>query len=105
MPIAHSPATEAELAAIARLAANPGRLHSQRVRVLRTLTEHYRWELTGLTRIEIAILMGTTRDHVHPRIMELEKGGWVTRTEAPGRTGVVFMPTPKAMDWLENEAG
>ena len=69
--------------------------------VLRTLVDHYRVELVGLTRIEIAVLMGTTRDHVHPRIMELERGGWVERSEAPGRNGVVFVPTDKALTWQQ----
>lgn len=101
MPITHSPATDAELAAVERLSRTPGHVATRRAQVLRTLVDHYRVELVGLTRIEIAVLMGTTRDHVHPRIMELERGGWVERSEAPGRNGVVFVPTDKALTWQE----
>jgi hypothetical protein len=98
-PLAHAPTLDAELEALERLRKNPGGVHSNRAKVLRTMCEHGDWPLT---RIEVAKLMGTTRDHVHPRMMELEKGGWVERI-GTGRTGVQYIPTPKGMAWARQE--
>jgi hypothetical protein len=100
-PISHKPATDAERKTLERLAANPGKRNSVKRNTLLLLCRHHTRTRQGLTRIELATLMKTTRDHVHPRIMELEKGGWVQRHPELRDSSVVYIPTEKALMWAE----
>lgn len=101
-PISHGQHnTEAEEKALERLLASPGRLGTVRTQVLQTLLRHAAYHGGAMTKIELAEILGVMRDRVHPRIMELEKGGWVVRRPelVDGRPGILFAPTAKAVAW------
>ncbi len=97
--VTHGPPNEAEQKVLERLRKFP-KAGTMRDQILRLMLANS-WQ--GLTRIEIANFMETTRDHIHPRMMELEKGGWVRRG-GQADTGQLFHVTDKALDWRRQQA-
>lgn len=99
-PISHGRNNgEAEERTLARLRLSPGKLGTKRIKVLGALGKIT--ETDGpISAIDLANRLGTTRDSIHPRMMELEAGGWAERHGVNAQGRVLFRASPKGLAWL-----
>jgi len=96
-PVTHRDPSKAEAAAAARLVEFP--TAKSRRRVLEAIAGQHPHPVTAK---EVGHLIGSDRDHAHPRMRELHKGGWIdktggTRTDSI-HDGDLWRLTRKAMD-------